>query len=466
MALAEDEPNVIVNGGFTDGLTGWSVTGNATPTKGGVTLSPGTTATQRYSIPGERIVYFGAHFGSTAGKVVARCLDAAGEVVMTQTGAPDPKKLDAGVYFKTQGKTVALLVSMENPGKDPTTATEIKLIDYDRDRKDHGPTCNLDEYMRPFWKGETVYSETILPFGPSAKLLFQPVHVLGVRNSALTETYKEGKDYVVQGREIVFKPDGAIKPVPASTFPTGNLPWYTVAGKHVVVTYTHRGPFHVPIPELQTERLPGTVSRLKRHEPLTVVAYGDSITLGINVSGYRQEAPYMPTWAELFTHQLAAHYKSPNITLYNAALGGMASDWGAANAREAVASLKPDLVTISFGMNDFWWIDPDLYRKNIRSIMDAVRKENPRCEFILISPIHFDPAYTNDKTYNSNFNGYPKELESLAGPGVAYLDMDEISLALYAAKRPMDLTTDPMHPDDFLARWYAQCLAKILGAEP
>jgi len=36
--------------------------------------------------------------------------------------------------------------------------------------------------------------------------------------------------------------------------------------------------------------------------------------------------------------------------------------------------------------------------------------------------------------------------------------MDAISRALYKLKRPKDLATDPMHPDDFLARCYAQAL--------
>ena len=53
-------------------------------------------------------------------------------------------------------------------------------------------------------------------------------------------------------------------------------------------------------------------------------------------------------------------------------------------------------------------------------------------------------------------------LKSLAGSGVAFLDMTAITGALYAAKNPKDILADPMHPNDYLARWYAQGLVALL----
>jgi lysophospholipase L1-like esterase len=461
--MADDEPNVIVNGDFHDGLRGWSHEGEAQPVAGGVRLGGGSSVSQPYVIGGERIVYFGAHFTGPGGGVRTVCYDAKDRVVMTQTANADPKKLDAGVYFKTQGKTSYLKAYLLNGGKDAVDCNTVKLIDYDRDRKAEVPLCDLDEYMTPIWKGDTIYNETVLPFDGGGRLLLTPTKVLSIKDSSLTHAYQEGVDYLVQGRELLFPKTGAIRSLGSGDFPSGDLPWYSVAGKHLAVTYTHAESWPHGLVNSQAERLPNTVRRLKSGRPLTVVAYGDSITLGINVSGYRQEAPFMPTWPELFVRQIGKQFGDDEIKLYNAALGGMASDWGATNAKDAVASLNPDLVTISFGMNDFWWIPPALYRQNIESIIATVRRANPRCEFILISPLRFDPAYTDDKTYNGNFSGYPEELKSLAGPGIAYLDMNGISQALYSAKKPKDLITDPMHPDDFLARIYAQSLVAVLG---
>ncbi len=40
--------------------------------------------------------------------------------------------------------------------------------------------------------------------------------------------------------------------------------------------------------------------------------------------------------------------------------------------------------------------------------------------------------------------------------------MNAISGTLLAAKKPKDLIANPLHPNDFLARWYAQGLAALL----
>ena len=46
--------------------------------------------------------------------------------------------------------------------------------------------------------------------------------------------------------------------------------------------------------------------------------------------------------------------------------------------------------------------------------------------------------------------------------GVRLLYMTELTDYLYKAKAAKDLMSDPMHPDDFLARWYAQGLVAML----
>jgi len=141
----------------------------------------------------------------------------------------------------------------------------------------------------------------------------------------------------------------------------------------------------------------------------------------------------------------------------------MTASWGELNAKEAVASLKPDLVLIAFGMNDFWSVEPDEFKASIQSIMKTVRAQNPQAEFILISSIRFDPAYTKESAYVGHMTGYAEKLRSLVGPGVALLDMTAMSEALYAAKDAKGLMADPMHPDDFLARWYAQGLVATVS---
>ena len=208
--------------------------------------------------------------------------------------------------------------------------------------------------------------------------------------------------------------------------------------------------------------MPQTMRRLADHKPLTVVAYGDSITAWNQCLGLPwRPALYADLGRTCSPGSLRSGRVGRDVTLYNAALGGMTSEWGKDNAASAVASLDPDLVLVGFGMNDFWSLSEADFRSNIAAIIDRVKAKNHKAEFVLISSIHFDPAYTKDPTYVGHFNSYIDALRSMTGPGVQLLDMAGISEALFKSKKAKDLLADPMHPDDFLARWYAQGLVAM-----
>jgi len=485
---APPDPNYVTNGDFENGLTGWSATGHVSvetesPLAGtkSLKIGPGkAVVSQRYEVPGLRIMEVGAtcrlSSPETAVIVRVRCYDGRGRVVMDLRQGFDPKKaLDSkgvgtGIYFKTQGNTSHVVFSIEKTSADAGIATvdSAEIHDYDKERQFHSPTCDLQAYMRPIWEGSEVTNESVLLLStggapPRGRLLFHPTRVLSVRDSSLSTEYKEREDYRVEGTEIVALPGSKMTSVKDTDFPKGDYPWLSIAGKHVAVTYTHEDVWQGPTPVYEGSHLTETMAKLRGGKPVTVVALGDSITLGINVSGYRGEAPYMPTWPELATGKLAELYNNHRIKLYNTGLGGMTSQWGKDNARDAVATLNPDLVTIAFGMNDFWSITPAEFRSNIQSIISTVRAKRPKAEFILISSIRFDPAYTADPTYVGHLTGYQSELKSLAGEGICLLDLTALSEYLYKAKSAKDLLADPMHPDDFLARWFAQSLVAMLS---
>jgi hypothetical protein len=67
----------------------------------------------------------------------------------------------------------------------------------------------------------------------------------------------------------------------------------------------------------------------------------------------------MPTYVDLFARELRKRYRYNNIILHNAGLPGAIVDWGATYADKYINPLKPDLVIIDFGMNDFWRYTPN-----------------------------------------------------------------------------------------------------------
>jgi len=483
--IIQTDPNYAINGGFEEGLTGWTASGDVhidktSPVEGAASARLGAgkaSVSQRYKISGLRIMGFGAKAvfsnPSTQVKVHARCFDAKNKLVMDLSAPFDTKNAatkkgaEAGLYFKTQGHTAYMIVSIEKEAGQSAIVDSAWIHDYDKNREEHAPECDLDAYMHPVWEGTSIVDESVLllsndGLAPKGKLLYDPTRIVSVRDSTLRRNYKEGLDFTVKGNVIAALPGSSMPSLKDTDFPTTAFPWLSVASKHLFVTYEHSAYWAGPVPTNQGSQLPRLTEKLRDKRPVTIVALGDSITLGIDTSGYRMKPPYMPTWPELAVRQLKKNTRNDRITLYNAALGGMTSEWGRDNAKDAVASLKPDLVLIAFGMNDFWSVSPDQFRNNVAETIKNVLKKTPKAEFVLVSSIRFDPAYTTDPMYIGHMTSYRQELEKLAGNGICLLDFTSLSDFLYKAKNAKDLLADPMHPDDFFARILAQFLVKTL----
>ena len=198
---------------------------------------------------------------------------------------------------------------------------------------------------------------------------------------------------------------------------------------------------------------------------MKVVAFGDSITFGIGSSRLLKIPPFQAPWIELFTDELGQIYRDPSITLYNSSQSGADSNWARIMAERMVASLDPDLVLIAFGQNDFWSVSPDAFASNISSVIQAVRSANPNAEFLLVSTMRFDPAYSADNRYWVTVSQYDSRLKALTGVGVQLMDMTTISGAAFSAKSPKDFLNDPLHPNDYLSRWYAQSAVAALSSD-
>lgn len=471
IALQVKHP-IIMNGDFEKGLSGWKAEGDAKVVDGAVSIGPGRGAVrQRYDVPGLRVLWFGATLAASGKDISAfvrvQCFDAKNRPVMDLKGRPDANN-QAAIYLKTQAHTSYVVLSLEKDSAGGTlTGDNALLVDDDKDRVEHPPEVDLDLAMQPIWKGERVYDESVLLLSSGGgvaggRLMFRPTKVLSVKDSTFGKSFLEGRDFTVDGDRIVALKESGIPTMSDKEFEKGEFPWTRLDGRHVFVTYEHKDTWKGPVPVYQGDRLPNTAGKLKSKKPLTIVALGDSITLGINVSGFRNVPPYLPPWPSLVARQLERATGNKQVQLYNMGLGGMNSQWAKDIAKEGVASLDPDLVLIAFGMNDFWAITPDEFQKNIESAMATVRTRRPKCEFVLIASMRFDPVYTADPTYVGHFNGFAERLRSMVGLGIALLDMTELTEALYRAKSPKDLETDPMHPDDFLARWYAQGIVATL----
>jgi lysophospholipase L1-like esterase len=458
---------VLVNSDFARGLEGWTKEGKVSASNGVVQFGTAKGAIRQvYKVGGLQILWFGATLKPTADAscvVRLQCLGGSGELLLDLSARPSDQG-GAAIYLKTHAQTTKVLVSIEKTSEGGSVdVDDALLLDDDRNRIEHQPNVNLDLAMEPVWKGSKIVDESVLLLDDGNKaaqgrLLFKPTKISTVRDSSGARTYVQGKDFRVHDRWIEALPGSKLPTISASEMAKGKLPWTRLDGRHIFVTYEHQGKWKGPVPARQSNNLPFTSGRLKARKPTKIVAYGDSITLGVNVSGFLNVPPYLPPWPALVAHKLGRH-----VQVINMGLGGMNSVWAKDNARDLVASLHPDLVLIAFGMNDFWSVSPDEFEGNIKEVIASIRAVRPDCEFLLVAPMKFDPAYTSEAYYHSNFNGYAAKLSKMAGPGVGLLDMAAMTDWLYRQKSAKDLTTDPLHPDDFLARIYAQGVVHVLG---
>ncbi|XID92994.1 DUF5722 domain-containing protein [Paenibacillaceae bacterium WGS1546] len=354
------------------------------------------------------------------------------------------------------------------------------------------PINLVEDSLRPFWEGNTMLNESVLMVSrnhelPETRLLFQPTEIVSVRSARLDREYREGIDWVWEDGKLRLTEQSRIpyltydEMYPAQYVQDVSMP--KIGGgaviyregsyfhdRQIVVTYKHEGNvWQGPVPQAADQRLPKTFGQLRQGKPLTMVLYGDSISVGANASSFSQAPPYLPIWGRMVADGLARGYGS-EITFINPSVGGTTSAWGKDNAQELVADEKPDLVILAFGMNDGAGsgqgdgTSPEQFKANIQSMIDTIRADNPTVEFILVGT-----TLPNAETFFlDKQSAYYAVLEQLADSldGVAAANMTGVHQELLKFKSFSDMTGNNInHPNDFLSRWYAQFVLGMLKTD-
>ena len=90
-----------------------------------------------------------------------------------------------------------------------------QLLSAQSDRPAWETYVNMDHFLQPFWKADTIYSEAILPIknGPKnaeAGLLFKAKKIITVKDTYLQKEYKKGRDWKYKAGKIVLTAKRAI----------------------------------------------------------------------------------------------------------------------------------------------------------------------------------------------------------------------------------------------------------------
>ena len=110
----------------------------------------------------------------------------------------------------------------------------------------------------------------------------------------------------------------------------------------------------------------------------TIVCLGDSVTGVYYHTGGQRAYPEM---LELGLRQL---FPNAGIKVINAGISGQTTVEGLERLERDVLSKQPDLVTISFGLNDVTRVAPEKFRENLEMLVNRCRARN--CQVVLCTP--------------------------------------------------------------------------------
>lgn len=351
---------------------------------------------------------------------------------------------------------------------------------------------DLDKYLLPLWDTKTVYYETglFLEKTGRVKLLYSPDKIISVKDYGLNKTFVLDKDYRVENGYVVRTENSSIPYMEIEDYYSDEsgqwsieiapekIPYkfknkkYAKYGEtdsftkfQFAVTYTHSDEWKGFIPPCKKDKLKNFYNLINKKSCATIGFLGDSITTGCNSSGVPQGGVVSPYAEDYPTMTVKAIQKRLycKINAFNTAVGGWTSQNGVEEFEERVIKNNPDLLVLAFGMNDMGSPLSE-YGARMEKMVVALHKHNPNAEIILVGTSVPNP----ETTWYLNQEKFVDELYKLEQkyPFAVVADMTKVHKYLFdAGKKYKDVSGNNInHPNDFVARLYAQTILKtILG---
>jgi len=341
---------------------------------------------------------------------------------------------------------------------------------------------SFEEIMTPVWDTDIVYGESLTFIKENgvakAPLMFEADEIIKVESADMIHLYKEGKDYVFEGNNIVLTPESEIfsfdyddvyfkEKEDRSCFREQSGGYILFHEGHffhdrqVAVTYKCKNGQWKGVKPVFSSNLKNTYKKLTEEKELKVTLFGDSISAGANASGRTMQTPFQPSYGYLVCEALRRHYDA-KVTFENPSVGGKDSGWAIQTAKERVCSTDPDLVIIAFGMNDR--CVGDEHREKIDKIRSLILEDCPQCEFLIVATSVPNPILTTEENWFWRYQyQYYEALLPLECEGTQVANIRDMQMEALKTKRFIDMTGNNVnHPNDFFQRMYAQFISQML----
>lgn len=183
--------------------------------------------------------------------------------------------------------------------------------------------------------------------------------------------------------------------------------------------------------------------KMAAQERVVVVAYGDSWTYGSCADGWLEarEAGYdraliHGSWVSQLSRLCKAHNSQSEV--HNAGQGGWTGTQGVAGFETLVGSLRPDVVLLNFGINDWRHQAPITdYRRSIEELTDRIRLIGSDCLLWTSGPVSSlrgeDFGWgtpVDDRHFPHGFEAYNETLRDIASErGLLMADAERAIMA-------------------------------------
>ncbi len=378
----------------------------------------------------------------------------------------------------------------------------------------------VEQISIPYWfntngNETTIYNEIVTPirYGSNANavgyLTYTPTEIISVQSYDLNTTY-DASMYTVSGNQISFAYNNGMPYLQEEWLDNKNVPAQYNDGSLISANYNDGGGtnngVHVVAENaltrtnylnvtykfdnstqdlgftpqsFQPENYPNLLKKLNAGQPVKILVFGDSISVGASASAFSGFEPYTPTWFDQIKNFLVAKYyggDSSKVTIVNPSVGGTTSAWGVKQTlQSAYDKSNYDLVFVGFGMNDGTaQNNPTLFKSNIAQIITEIRAYSPYADYIILGSFTPNPL----SIFAGNHSSYISEMQELANSlnnisvegyksGCTYISLYEVSMAILNKKQAnnnvgdtryqyMDISANyTNHPNDFMVRLYA-----------
>ena len=125
---------------------------------------------------------------------------------------------------------------------------------------------------------------------------------------------------------------------------------------------------------------------IREHGPITIVAFGDSVTHGCTASG---EFNHETVYHNLVKKEILKKRAVIPVNVINSGIGSTTASWSLERLERDVVAYNPDLVIVCFGLNDCGY--------PLQNYVDALDKIFARCKEIGAQTIYLTPNMLNTK---------------------------------------------------------------------